>query len=406
MKSIFFLLLLSYLLFTSHFSIACTTTVISGKATQDGRPLLFKHRDTGDLQNKIMFFDDGEYEYIGLVNSKDIEGKEVWSGCNSAGFAIMNSATYNQNLNDTTSLKDREGYVMKQALQECATLKDFEELLKRLPRPLGVDANFGVIDASGGAAYYETNNYNFTKFDANDPATAPFGYIIRTNYAFTGERHQDYGLIRYQTANEMFEQAYASNSLSHKFLLQDVSRSLNHSLTKINLRNQIPKTSDTKTFVNLRDFIPRYSSAATTCIQGVKNGESPEFTTMWTILGFQLSSIAIPTWVKGGPELPKILIADSTGNAPLCDKALILKKQIFPLSRGSYKYYIDLAKVLNQENSGILQQLIPLENSILYETKQKMENWLKEEPEKNTIHSYYHWLDEIVKKSYQELFGI
>jgi hypothetical protein len=406
MKSFLIITILSILLLFVYSSFACTTTIISGKATVDGRPLLFKHRDTGDLQNKVMFFDDGEYEYIGLVNSKDIKGNEVWAGCNSAGFAIMNSATYNQNLNDTISLKDREGFVMKQALQECATLEDFENLLKNLPKPLGVDANFGVIDAMGGAAYYETNHFTFTKFDVNDPATAPYGYLIRTNFAYTGERHEDYGVIRFQTASEMFEQAYASKSLSHRFLLQGVSRSLKHSLTKIDLSEQIPVNGESKNFVNFRDFIPRYSSAATTCIQGVKTDESPELTTMWTILGFQLSSVAIPTWIAGGKELPKILTPDSTGNAPLCDKALTLKKRIFPLSRGSYKYYINFSAVLNQDNSGTLQQLIPLENSILYETRQRLDTWFMEEPEINDIQVYYHWLDEIVLKSYHELFDI
>ena len=104
--------------------------------------------------------------------------------------------------------------------------------------------------------------------------------------------------------------------------------------------------------------------------------------------------------------MPKILTADSTGNAPLCDKALTLKKKIFPLSRGSYKDYIDLSKVTNKDNSGTLQRLLPLENSIIHETKIKMSNWLKENPDKENIQVYYHWLDEIVLKSYKELFGI
>lgn len=405
MKSVIYTAIIIFLIFT-HTILGCTTAIISGKSTQDGRSLLFKHRDSGEAQNKIMYFDDGDYDYIGLVNSKDVKGNEVWAGCNSAGFAIMNSATYNQNLNDTTKLKDREGFVMKQALQECATLQDFEELLNSLPKPLGVDANFGVIDASGGAAYYETNNYKFTKFDVNDPATAPFGYLIRTNYAYTGERHEDYGLIRYQTATELFEQSYASNSLSHRFLMQDVSRSLKHYLTKTNLKEQIPLSTESTKFVNFKDFIPRYSSAATVCVQGVKKNESPLFTTMWTILGFQLCSVAVPSWVAGGKELPKMLIADSTGHAPLCDRAIKLKKKVFPLSRGSYKDYIDLSKVINKDNSGILQQLIPLENSILYETKISMDNWLQDDPNKDNIRVYYHWLDEIIQKSYKELFGI
>jgi len=61
---------------------------------------------------------------------------------------------------------------------------------------------------------------------------------------------------------------------------------------------------------------------------------------------------------------------------------------------------------MNKENSGYLQQLIPLENSILHETKLKIKNWSKEDPDKDKIQVFYHWLDEIVLKSYKELFGI
>ena len=74
---------------------ACTTAIISGRFTPDGRPLLWKNRDTDDLDNKLMYFTDGRYDYIGLVNSKDTIGEEVWTGMNTSGFAIMNSASYN-----------------------------------------------------------------------------------------------------------------------------------------------------------------------------------------------------------------------------------------------------------------------------------------------------------------------
>ena len=81
--------------------LACTTAIVSGKATPDGRPLLLKHRDSGFYQNKIMHFNDGKYKYVGVVNSADRTGKEIWAGYNSAGFAIMNSASYNLNKDDT-----------------------------------------------------------------------------------------------------------------------------------------------------------------------------------------------------------------------------------------------------------------------------------------------------------------
>jgi hypothetical protein len=108
-----------------------------------------------------MYFIDGTYPYIGLVNSNDSTGKEVWGGFNSTGFSIINSASYNIKKNDTTKLSDKEGVLMKAALKICATVADFEKLLGELPKPLGVEANFGVIDANGGAAYFETGNFSY-----------------------------------------------------------------------------------------------------------------------------------------------------------------------------------------------------------------------------------------------------
>ena len=97
----------------SNQSNACTVAVISGKYTKDGRPLLWKNRDTPALNNQIVYFDDGKYSYIGLVNSHDIEGKSVWIGQNSAGFAVMNSASYNLNIGDSTELSGLEGRIIK-----------------------------------------------------------------------------------------------------------------------------------------------------------------------------------------------------------------------------------------------------------------------------------------------------
>jgi len=79
----------------------------------------------------------------------------------------MNSASYNVNIGDTSPLKDEEGVFMKLALQTCASLQDFEQLLETYPKPRGLAANFGVMDANGGIAFYEVDNWKWTKFDAN-----------------------------------------------------------------------------------------------------------------------------------------------------------------------------------------------------------------------------------------------
>ena len=47
----------------------CTTAIVSGKYTVDGRPLLFKNRDTGFAQNKLMYLTDGKYDYTGILQN-------------------------------------------------------------------------------------------------------------------------------------------------------------------------------------------------------------------------------------------------------------------------------------------------------------------------------------------------
>ena len=127
---------------------------------------------------------------------------------------------------------------------------------------------------------------------------------------------------------------------------------------------------------------------------------------MWTILGFQLCSVAVPTWVSGGKSLPKILVADETGNAPLCAKALKLKEKCLPLKRGSGKYYLNLAAVMNQDKNGILQKLRPLEDKILYETKATLKKWRKQGMILKQIQQFYQWLDNIVLAEYKKQYGL
>jgi len=403
MRYLFTFIYIILLFYVDNFY-ACTTVIISGKNTTDGRPVLWKHRDTNFYQNKLMFFSDGKFEYIGLVNSVDKEGREVWGGFNSTGFAIINSASYNLNVNDTTKLKDQEGVVMKKALQVCSTINDFENLLTQLPKPLGVEANFGVIDANGGAAYYETTNFEFRKFDVNDPELAPNGYIVRTNYSETGEPEKGYGYIRFQQAEQLFSQGAAKKVLNAEYVINHVTRDLKHGLTGVELSENLP--GDEPTFVSFQDFIPRKSSVADVLIQGVKVGENPEWTMMWTILGFQLNSVAVPVWLNGGSELPKILVENENGVAPLCDKALQLKEKCFPKTKGSGYRYINFSELMNKNNTGIMQKLKPVEQKILNETKSRLDKWRKSGLSEKEIQHYYNWLDSFVLKEYQNLFGI
>ncbi len=384
---------------------ACTTFILTGKCTTDGRPILYKHRDTDTPENAVVFFTDGKYNYIGLVDSRDTWGKELWGGYNAAGFAIINSAAYTNNIGDTTKMKDKEGEVMKLALQSCATLADFEKLLADLPKPLGVDANFGVIDAYGGAAYYETGNYGFKKIDANDPEVAPSGYLIRTNYSFTGATDKGFGYIRYATASEALNKAAELNKLEPRYLLNNISRNLYHSLTKVNLHDELPLNSKETDFRYFEDFIPRYSSASVIMIVGVKKGEDVLRTMMWTVAGFPLTAVAVPVWISAGKELPEIISMNENLHAPLCDAALALKQRAFPIERGSGKKYIDLSVLLNQEKTGIMQLLKPVEDEIFRTTNALLASMPVGSLMPEKLREHYKWLDTYIAKAYKEYFG-
>lgn len=388
-------------------ALACTTVIISGKYTSDGRPIIWKHRDTGTLDNKLVHIKDGKYDAVALIDSDDEKIENIWIGFNSAGFVIMNSASYNLKGDDTTKLSDLEGVLMKAALLSCASVDEFEQFLKDYKKPRGVEANFGVIDATGGAAYFETDNFGYSKIDVNDKRIAPHGYVVRTNYSFTGDVNDGAGYIRFETADKLFYRASGNNNLSVPYMLENMCLSLENSYSMQGVKDFLNLNENQDNFLYFNDCINRYSSSSSVMVQGVKLGESVEFTTMWAMVGFPLSSVPIPIWLTPKGSLPKIVKASGKGNAEICDLALELKKIMVPSRRGSTKNYINTTKVFNAQGTGITQKLLPIHREIYMKSNEKMESWRKSGKLSQTeVDSYYAWIDEYVKKSYLDLFGL
>lgn len=405
MKNIYFVIMLSLLL-TDLSVQACTSIIISGKYTPDGRPIMWKNRDTDTYQNAIKYFEDGKYNSMGLIDSDDPKGKSVWIGYNSAGFAIMNTASYNLILKDSIELKDREGILMREALMQCASVLEFEIFLTHHKKPLGVEANFGVIDANGGAAYFEVDNFSFKKLDVNDAAIAPMGYLIHTNFSFTGDPNAGSGQIRYKTAEDLFYQAAQQNNLTVRFILQDVSRSLWHSLTKTDLKKSFSGNPSEQKFVNFTDYIPRYFSSSSVAIQGVKPGENVDYTTMWSVLGFPLTSVITPLWLCMGKDQPLLVMPDKNGIAPLCDKAIRLKLRLFPITKSYGENYMDINALYNEAGTGVMQKLKPIDDLIFEETNKKLDSWRNNKDFKKEIPAFYKFLDDYITQQYLSLFGI
>ena len=203
----------------------CTSVIISGKVRADGRPVMFKHRDTSHKSNDIRWFQGEKYSFIGLVNTDGPVENEVWAGTNSAGFSIMNTATYDLKDDDVAKeCMDREGFVMFRALEVCATVADFEHFLDTLAKPMGVEANFGVIDAQGGAVYYEVDNWKVRgRYDVNEE---PSGYRVVTNFTWSGRPEDRKGVDRYQKACRLLsESCIPVSDWDHDYLINTISRS-------------------------------------------------------------------------------------------------------------------------------------------------------------------------------------
>ena len=129
---------------------ACTSIIVSGKVTPDGRPYIFKNRDTHDLDNLAIQIQGPRYRFIGIVATKDTLYKSVWSGHNEVGFAIANTAAYN--LNDEPEPgkprpqgDDNDGILMRKALGTCRTLGDFEHLLDSIKAQGPIPSNSNIV---------------------------------------------------------------------------------------------------------------------------------------------------------------------------------------------------------------------------------------------------------------------
>lgn len=345
--------------FTFGGAYACTSAIIAAKNTVNGRPLLWKHRDTGEENNKVERIPakDGNMEYIGLYNASDTACREAWMGYNSAGFAIMNTASYNLK-DDTISANrmDKEGFLMARALQVCRTMGDFKAFLDTLSRPMFVEANFGVIDAHGNGGYFETNNYTYRMFDLAD---SPDGILTRTNYSYSGRKDEGYGYIREQNLKETLAPYLKEQKVTPAVFTEEISRRFYHSLMCKDFTN-----CDEEWVVD-QDFIPRRSSTATTVIEGVLHGEDPSLTTMWIGIGYPPCSEIRYVWLGENGVPADLRGLGKNGHSELCDTVVARKHDVFSIKRGSGKSYVNIAKMYNAEGTGY-SQLMKAKNEAIY----------------------------------------
>ena len=300
---------------------------------------------------------------------------------------------------------------MKKALGQCATVAEFETLLVQTQNAGNVtlSTNFAVMDTLGNVAFYETSNKTFTKFDVNDPAVAPNGYLVRTNYSFTSpyyETTNHVGEQRYKAACKYMEDTFGEGKIDAVRLAHEMPRYLYHGDTQVNLWNEMPANlSDTK-YVYFSNFIPRFTSASAALMQGVLPNEVAANTITWLAVGWPCGSFMVPILITPSLVFPEVVKRQpSTYKSEMCSDAVTLKNTVFTLYRDNEQVTdsIDLAKLINTEQTGLLQRMVAADNVVWQQGNNMIQKLRAGTLTHADLSTYYEWVDAYWRQTFGDV---
>ncbi len=281
----------------------CTIAVVGAAASADGRPFLWKNRDTSFLDNQVVFLDDGRYPYVALVNAGD--RRRVWIGVNLTGFAILNALSYN--IADHAPSGITNGELMKLALRRCADIEDFEELLEETNGRRLYPSNLAVLDATGRAALFEAGGNSFVRYDADDPDHAPGGLIVRANFSLSADT---VGLDtwRFRRADRLLSPVAQGRGIRVEDLLRTARDLVSREVDPYPLPygGAPPGFPAATGYVDTRETINRSTTTAMGIVCGVRPGEHPALTTFFAGLGQPVAAPVLPFWVAAGETPPEV----------------------------------------------------------------------------------------------------
>jgi hypothetical protein len=364
----------------------CTVIVASGKATPDGKPLMWKNRDASDAGNKMMYVRGSKFGFVALVEAAENEGREAWAGVNSQGFCIMNTASADL-LEEGNKSADENGSLMARALGECANVAAFESLLTQTNGQRQTASNYCVIDAEGNACVFETSRSGFAKFDTKDLRVAPFGYLIRTNYAYSaGGKSGGGGYIRFDRASNLAQTAVAEKNLTPKFVLQSAARDLvNEKLLSDPWAVPLPRDPATPLYIVANDTISRASTVSAALFHGVASPDKAALTTMWVLLGQPVMTAAVPLWAAA-EKVPAVMSGPKS--APMNDLARALTPFLFPDRRSGLTTYLNISRLRTYGGEGVLPKLFRIEDPVFQSVGQALKDWDKAMPPASKVFEF------------------
>ncbi|MCP4290679.1 MAG: T9SS type A sorting domain-containing protein [bacterium] len=348
----------------------CTIAVVSGSATADGRPLLWKNRDINNSNydtQEVRYYNDGQHGgYLCLVTTGHHDETTSYFGINDAGFAIMNSLSPDL----ATGSPSKNGIFMKLALQECGNIDDFQNLLDSTAGSRGhVWANFGVIDAVGNAAMFETNDDEYRRYDADEPGAD--GIVIRANNSVWGGGELG---SRFDRATLLFDEAVTNEELDYRHLIQTIAKNLGET-----------PSMPCGQWSTMEPAINRYTTRSSVVVHGVTPGEDPRLSTFWCTLGEPGCGIAVPLWSSSGT--PSELIFNSGNEALLCTATK--EKELYCYSSLENDSTIDTEALVGSDGLGGIQAYsLPIENDAFDAVEARLEYWRNSTPDNAQINQF------------------
>lgn len=300
---------------------ACDIAVVSAKASTTGRPFIWKNFDSSQSwHQEIKYFParkTGPGGYLMVYRFEDgmrlLTGTPITpsAGVNESGFAIAITSVYEE-YNPVHSATDLSTELMREALEQCQTLADFERLVKKWHWShfgCAVSCNAAVIDAKGGAAMYELfTGYisggfmpiRYKKYDANTgrvvnnlgwvlnagQGNAFIGFHVRTNY-------NDYcpwnvGADRRLRAEALMTQMAKNKRLSFSNVMREVSK---------DVEGKQVSSSSSPTNYSTMYCISRSCTRSGIVVDGVASGGDPRLSVFWCVLGEPSIGCYVPYFV-------------------------------------------------------------------------------------------------------------
>jgi len=354
----------------------CTIAVIAGRATAEGRPLLWKNRDVAAQDNVVRFYGGKAYGYLGLSDAGVTD--KIFAGLNAAGLAVVNAVS-----SDLEGTGDSEnGVFIKRILEECATVDEVEALLASTNAGgRKTQANLGIIDARGGAAIFEAGNHSFVRFDA---AAAPSGFLVRTNYALSGASpDKGEGFIRFERAGSILAPAAAGRRIDVRFVFDQAARDLvNEAVDPYPLPFTGSQNGHPPGFIHTDFSINRYKTASAVVVQGAEPGGDPLLATMWCLLGEPVWGIALPLWVRAGSTPHEVR---GTYFSPL--REAVKAREASAYDDPASDRYLDTRMLADGKGGGWAVVLSRVESLVFAAAESAVRSWRKSPPAPASVRS-------------------